>query len=79
MWLVVSHLHNYSKLVFDLIHLFNLISHLAHSPQAAPAPSCPAEQGSTQLPLEHTSLLPHCSSLEQPDSQVLWSRVRLVT
>ena len=48
------------------------VSHLAHSPQAV-ALRLPVEQGSTQLPFEHTSLLPHCSSLEQPGSQVLWS------
>ena len=48
------------------------VSHLAHSPQAV-ALGLPVEQGSTQLPFEHTSLLPHCSSLEQPGSQVLWS------
>ena len=46
-----------------------VVSHLAHSPQAVVLRL--PEQGSTHVPFEHTSLLPHCSSLEQPDSQVL--------
>ena len=46
-----------------------LVSHLAHSPQAVALRL--VEHGSRQVPLEQTSLPPHCSSLEQPASQVL--------
>ena len=46
-----------------------LVSHLAHSPQAVALRL--VEHGSRHVPLEQTSLPPHCSSLEQPASQVL--------
>ena len=46
-----------------------VVTQVAHSPQAVWLR--PVEQGSTQLPLEHTSLVWHCESLEQPASHVL--------